>query len=67
MEVLNKPKEKEENKSKSVIVDGALHASMKKYCTGTKRKIGGLIEDLIKLYLSNPKEIQKQIDKLNGN
>jgi hypothetical protein len=68
MELVKKPKEeKEEIKSKSVIIDGALHARMKNYCTGTKRKIGGVIEDLIKLYLSNPKELQKQIDNLNGN
>ncbi len=57
---------KEESKSKSVIIDGALHKRMKNHCMGTKRKIGGVIEELIKLYLSDPKELQKHIDKLNG-
>jgi len=67
MEELVKNTLKDDQKSKSVIIDGALHARMKKYCMGSKRKIGGVIEDLIKLYLSDPKELQKQIDKLNGN
>jgi len=55
---------KPKSDSKSVIIDGKLHASMKKYCMGTKRKIGGVIENLIKLYLANPKETENLIENL---
>lgn len=49
-------------KSKSVIIDGDVHSKFKLFCKGKNHKIGGVIEDLINLYLSNPKEIQKLID-----
>jgi hypothetical protein len=61
------PKVKKKSTSKSVIIDGQLHADMKKYCTGTKRKIGGVIENLIRLYLANPKQTENLIDNLNDN
>ena len=52
------------NKSKSIIVDGDLHNQLKKFCRSKGLKIGSLIEDLIKLYLNNPKVIQKNIDEI---
>jgi len=67
MEEILKEKVKKENNSKSVIIDGELHAKMKNYCMGRKRKIGGIIENLIKLYLDNPKEIENLIDNLKAN
>lgn len=52
----------EEVKPKSIIIDGELHNKFKILCKGKCMKIGGVIEDLIKLYLKNPKEIQALID-----
>jgi len=52
----------EETKPKSVIIDGELHNRFKILCKGKSMKIGGVIEDLIKLYLRNPKDIQTLID-----
>ena len=49
-------------KPKSVIIDGDLHERFKRLCKGKSMKIGGVIEDLIRLYLSNPKEIQKLVE-----
>jgi len=49
-------------KPKSVIIDGELHGKFKLLCKGKSLKIGGVIEDLIRLYLNNPKNTQKQID-----
>ena len=54
----------EETKPKSVIIDGELHNRFKILCKGKSMKIGGVIEDLIKLYLDNPKSIQKMIDEI---
>ena len=50
-------------KSKSVIIDGDVHSRFKLFCKGKSLKIGGVIEDLINLYLDNPKEIQKLVDE----
>ena len=49
-------------KPKSVIIDGELHGKFKLLCKGKSLKIGGVIEDLIRLYLNDPKRTQKQID-----
>ena len=57
----------EETKPKSIIIDGKLHSRFKMLCKGKSMKIGGVIEDLIKLYLKYPKETQKQIDELKEN
>jgi glycerol-3-phosphate responsive antiterminator len=54
----------EEVKSKSIIVDGALHTKFKTLCKGKSLKIGGVIEDLIKLYINDSKAIQKMVDEL---
>ncbi len=54
----------DDNKSKSIIVDGDLHNQLKKFCRGKGLKIGSLIEDLIRLYLNNPKIVQKNIDEI---
>ena len=51
-------------KPKSVIIDGNLHYSFKMLCKGKSMKIGAVIEDLIKLYLNDPKSVQKEIDEL---
>ena len=50
-------------KPKSVIIDGQLHGKFKMLCKGKSLKIGGVIEDLIKLYLNDPRGIQKVIDE----
>lgn len=51
-------------KSKSVIINGHLHNDFKILCKGKSMKIGAVIEDLIRLYLSDPKSVQNMIDKL---
>lgn len=51
-------------KPKSIIIDGNLHKKFKLFCKGKSMKIGGVIEDLIRLYLNNPKTIQKLIDEI---
>ena len=51
-------------KPKSVIIDGNLHNNFKLLCKGKSMKIGGVIEDLIKLYLNDPKNLQKMIDEI---
>ena len=53
----------EESKSKSIIIDGNLHYKLKMFCKSRGLKIGAIIEDLIKLYLSDSKTIQKMIDE----
>jgi hypothetical protein len=50
-------------KPKSIIIDGDLHNKFKILCKGKSMKIGGVIEDLIKLYLDNPKDVQRIIDE----
>jgi len=53
------------SKPKSVIIDGKLHYDFKVLCKGKSMKIGAVIEDLIRLYLSKKqKEVQKMIDDL---
>jgi hypothetical protein len=52
-----------EVKPKSIIIDGELHNDFKALCKGKCLKIGGVIEDLIKLYLKRPKEVQMLIDE----
>jgi len=55
---------KNKTKSKSVIIDGDLHNKFKVFCKGRSLKIGGVIENLIELYLKKTKETQKLIDDL---
>jgi hypothetical protein len=50
-------------KPKSIIIDGELHNRFKSLCKGKSLKIGGVIEDLIRLYLDNPKKIQSLIEE----
>lgn len=50
-------------KPKSVIIDGDLHGRFKLLCKGKSLKIGGVIEDLIRIYLNDPRGIQKIIDE----
>lgn len=52
-----------ETKPKSVIIGGNLHSRFKILCKGKSLKIGGVIEDLITLYLNNPKKIQTLIEE----
>lgn len=56
-----------EAKPKSIIIDGDLHNKFKLLCKGKSLKIGGVIEDLIRLYLSDPRNIQKKIDEYKDN
>ncbi len=55
-----------EKKFKSIIINGELHYRLKIYCKGKSLKIGGVIEDLIDLYLTKPKELQKMIEENNS-
>jgi hypothetical protein len=57
--------EKIEKTSKSVIIDGDIHSKLKTFCAGKNLKMGGVIENLISLYLKDYKNVQKQIDSLN--
>jgi len=50
-------------KPKSIIVDGDLHGRFKLLCKGKSLKIGGVIENLMRLYLKDPKWIQEVIDE----
>jgi len=50
-------------KPKSIIINGDLHNRFKILCKGKSMKIGGVIEDLIRLYLHNPKKIQVLIEE----
>lgn len=52
-------------KSKSVIIDGEVHGRFKEHCKNRSLKIGGVIENLIVLYLEDSKEVQKLIDSLD--
>ena len=54
-----------EIKPKSVIIEGNLHQRFKVLCQGKNLKIGGVIEELMKLYLDNPKKIQALIEENN--
>lgn len=54
-----------ETKPKSVIIEGNLHNRFKILCKGKSLKIGGVIEDLIRMYLDNPKKIQTLIEENN--
>jgi hypothetical protein len=56
-----------ETKQKSIIIDGDLHNKLKVLCKGKCLKIGGVVEDLIYLYLNNPKDLQDKIDKVKDN
>jgi hypothetical protein len=51
------------SKSKSVIIDGDIHNKFKEFCKERSLKIGGVIEDLIVVYLNDPKGLQKLIDE----
>ena len=62
METLKKITDKT---SKSVIIDGDVHSQLKSLCAGKNLKMGGVIENLIRLYLKDYKNVQKLIDNLN--
>ena len=53
-----------ETKPKSIIIDGRLHNEFKVLCKRKSMKIGGVIEDLIKVYLNDPKGVQKMIEEI---
>lgn len=65
-ETAQKEKVKKKSNSKSVIIDGQIHALLKNYCKGNNRKLGLLIENLIKLYLAKPKDIENLFDNLKS-
>lgn len=54
-------------KSKSIIIDGDLHYKFKTRCKGKNQKIGGVIEDLITIYLEKPQKIQEIIEDVKTN
>jgi len=51
-----------EVKPKSVIIKGDTHYKLKIHCKGKSMKIGGVVEDLIELYLNDHKTMQRLID-----
>jgi hypothetical protein len=53
-----------ETKPKSIIIEGELHDAFKLLCKGKSMKIGAVVEDLIKLYLRDPKNLQRMIDEM---
>ena len=53
-----------DKKNKSIIIDGELHSKFKNYCKGKSMKIGGVVEDLIRVFLKKPKDIQREIDEM---
>jgi len=57
----------EKRKPKSIIVDGDLHYKFKMRCKSRNLKIGAVIEDLIRLYLTDPREIEKVIENIKNN
>ena len=50
--------------SKSIIITKDVHDKFKVYCKKNNMKLGGLLENLIELFLDNPKEIIKKIEDL---
>lgn len=46
-------------KPKSIIINGNVHNKFKLFCKGKNLKIGGVVEDLIQLYMMNPTEVKK--------
>lgn len=50
---------------KSIIIDKDLHYKFKMFCKGKNLKIGGMIENMIKAYLNNPKDFNNLIEKNN--
>lgn len=55
--------ENNKRKSKSIIVNGELHEKFKVFCKGKNMKIGGVVEDLIQLYLSNYDVVRKLLEE----
>jgi hypothetical protein len=53
-------------KNKSIIISGDLHERFKIFCRGKSMKIGGVVEDLIELFLEKPREIQNKIDEIKN-
>lgn len=52
----------EKELSKSIIIDGEVHSKFKVFCRGKNLKIGKVVEDLIRLFMGDSKQIQKLID-----
>jgi len=61
---MNKTFSSNGSKPKSIIVNGDLHYNFKVHCKGKSMKIGGVVEDLMKLYLTNSKNLQTLIDEM---
>jgi hypothetical protein len=51
-------------KPKSIIVDGELHNKFKRFCKGKNMKLGAVVEDLVRLYLTKSKDVQKMVDDI---
>jgi hypothetical protein len=54
----------EKAKQKSIILDAEIHTKFKKFCMGKSLKLGGVIENLMELFIKDYKNVQKQIDNL---
>ena len=50
-------------KNKSIIIDGDLHQRLKIFCKGKSMKIGGVVENLIRTFLNNPKELENMFEE----
>lgn len=59
--------EKTMSKAKSVIINAEVHGNLKNFCKGKNLKIGGVIEELIDLYLKDYKTVQKLIEQNKEN
>ena len=51
-------------KQKSIIVSEGTHTKFKDLCKSKNLKIGAVVEDLIILYVSNPKVVQQMIEEM---
>jgi hypothetical protein len=51
-------------KQKSILINGNLHNKFKLFCKGKSLKIGGIVENLIQLYLFDSKKIQNMIEEI---
>lgn len=51
-------------KNKSIIIDGDLHQRLKIFCKGKSMKIGGVVENLIRVFLDDPKELERKFDEM---
>jgi hypothetical protein len=49
---------------KSILIESETHNKLKMLCKGKNLKIGAIVEDLISLYINNPRKIQDMVDEI---